>query len=73
MGLTGVKRCASLNDSPHFIAALADIASKHLNTVPFKGVSTQMMLRCPGCVNEKCGEAKEWFKAFEKDLVSTSV
>lgn len=68
MGLTGVKRCASLNDSPHFIAALADIASKHLALSPAQSVSTQMMLRCPGCTNEKCGKAKDFFQNFEASL-----
>lgn len=59
MGLTGVKRSESLNGSPVFIKALADIAAEHLQ----KGttVSTQMMLRCPGCTNETCGQAKEYF------------
>jgi cytochrome c-type biogenesis protein CcmH/NrfF len=64
MGLTGVKRCDSLNDSPHFIAALADIAASHL-APPTRAVSAQMMLRCPGCTNEKCGDSKAWFQGFE--------
>ena len=64
MGLTGVKRCDSLNDSPYFIRAIADIAAQHL-----KGdvaASTQMGLRCPGCTNEKCGKQKEYFASFDK-------
>lgn len=71
MGLTGVKRCASLNDSPHFISALADIAATHLKSG--ESVSKQMMLRCPGCVNEKCGTSKEWYKGFEQSAAAPSV
>ncbi|SCV71806.1 BQ2448_4500 [Microbotryum intermedium] len=59
MGLTGVKRCESLNDSPHFIRAIADIAAKHLKSP--QATSVQMALRCPGCTNKKCGHAKEFF------------
>ncbi|GAA5922551.1 hypothetical protein JCM1841_006197 [Sporobolomyces salmonicolor] len=63
LGMTGVKRCASLNDSPYFIRALADIAASHLQSG--STVSPQMMLRCPGCTNDKCEKSKEWFKGFE--------
>ncbi|KAI5475265.1 ferrochelatase [Pseudohyphozyma bogoriensis] len=63
MGLTGVKRCESLNDSPHFIRAIADIAAAHLANP--QAVSTQLKLRCPGCTNEKCKKQKEWFGGFE--------
>lgn len=65
MGLTGVKRAESLNDSPYFIKALADIATAHLAATPVRAVSTQMPLRCPDCTNEKCGEQKAWFESFE--------
>lgn len=75
MGLTGVKRAESLNDSPHFIKALADIAAGHLGatnggqrSTTDKGssamagpTSRQLLLRCPGCTNPKCGEAKQFF------------
>lgn len=60
MGLTGVKRCDSLNDSPYFIRAIADIAAQHLKSG--ETTSRQVGLRCPGCTNEKCGKQKEWFK-----------
>ncbi|GAA5907122.1 ferrochelatase HEM15 [Sporobolomyces salmoneus] len=62
LGMTGVKRVESLNDSPYFIRALADIASNHLKSG--QHVSAQLGLRCPGCTNEKCGHQKEWFKSF---------
>ncbi|GAA5825206.1 hypothetical protein JCM11251_006143 [Rhodosporidiobolus azoricus] len=63
LGLTGVKRCDSLNDSPYFIRAIADIAAAHLKSG--QTVSPQLMLRCPECTNEKCGKTKEWFQGFE--------
>merc|ERR1712093_678952 len=37
MGLTGVKRCESLNASPVFIKALADLAADHLKSVVNRG------------------------------------
>jgi ferrochelatase len=54
-----VKRCDSLNGSPVFIQALADIAKAHLDS----GIncSKQMGLRCPGCTNAKCAESKRFF------------
>jgi ferrochelatase len=56
-------RSESLNDSPVFIRALADIVTEHLQDCKAgKGpVSNQMVLRCPGCKNATCGEQKEWF------------
>lgn len=65
MGMTGVKRSESLNDSPYFIKALADIATAHLSAKPVQAVSNQMPLRCPGCTNDKCGETKSWFASFQ--------
>jgi len=55
----GIKRAESLNGSPTFIQALADIGKAHLDS----GVvcSKQMGLRCPGCVSEKCLETKKFF------------
>jgi len=63
MGLTGVKRCDSLNASPVFIKALADIAADHLKAG--KRVSRQMLLRCPGCTNETCKQQKSFFKGVD--------
>ncbi|KAF6760282.1 ferrochelatase [Ephemerocybe angulata] len=58
-----VYRAESLNDSPVFVRALADIVTEHLQDCEAgKGpVSTQFGLRCPGCTNETCGEQKAWF------------
>lgn len=56
-----VYRAESLNDSPVFIRALADIAAEHLRES--KGpTSVQLGLRCPGCTNATCGQQKEWFR-----------
>ncbi|KAG6866348.1 hypothetical protein C0991_005269 [Blastosporella zonata] len=58
-----VHRAESLNGSPVFIRALADIAAQHLKDCSAgKGpVSTQFGLRCPGCTNATCGQQKTWF------------
>ncbi|KAF9012324.1 hypothetical protein BDQ17DRAFT_1343691 [Cyathus striatus] len=59
-----VHRAESLNDSPVFIRALADIAATHLrDCTAGKGpVSVQLGLRCPGCTNATCGYQKVWFE-----------
>lgn len=70
LGMTGVKRAESLNDSPYFIRAIADIAAAHLKSG--QAVSPQLGLRCPGCTNEKCGHQKEWLKSFQAQIASKS-
>jgi len=59
-----VYRSESLNESPVFIRALADITAEHLREVG-SGVqartSIQLGLRCPGCTNDTCGQQKGWF------------
>ncbi|KZS88978.1 ferrochelatase [Sistotremastrum niveocremeum HHB9708] len=67
LGMTMI-RSESLNESPVFIRALADLASKHLKAVTASEKegeaeysSVQLGLRCPGCTNETCGKQKEWF------------
>lgn len=64
-GQPGIKRADSLNGSPVFIQALADVALAHLKS----GIacSKQMGLRCPGCVNQKCLESKKFFMG-QQDL-----
>lgn len=54
-----IKRVESLNGSPVFINALADLAKSHLES----GLrcSKQMGLRCPGCTSVKCTESKKFF------------
>ncbi|KAK5945441.1 ferrochelatase hem15 [Knufia obscura] len=55
----GVKRAESLNGSPVFIQALADIAKAHLDSG--MSCSRQMGLRCQGCKSERCLESKRFF------------
>ncbi|CAG7564163.1 unnamed protein product [Fusarium equiseti] len=62
-----VKRVESLNGSPVFIEALADIAKKHL--AENKACSKQMGLRCPGCKSERCAESKRFFASQQAGLV----
>ncbi|KAG9240458.1 ferrochelatase [Calycina marina] len=54
-----IKRSESLNGSPVFIQALADIAKEHLDSG--MACSKQMGLRCPGCTSERCAESKKFF------------
>jgi ferrochelatase len=65
-GHEGVKRAESLNDSPVFIEALADIAKAHLQSG--KACSPQMILRCPGCTSERCLAQKEFFAGAAKHI-----
>ena len=58
-GHPGVKRAESLNGSPVFIQALADIARDHLRSG--ESCSRQMGLRCQGCKSERCLEQKKFF------------
>ncbi|CEL60757.1 ferrochelatase [Rhizoctonia solani AG-1 IB] len=55
-----IQRAESLNGSPIFIRALADIAASHLKNKD--KTSVQMRLRCPGCTNKTCGEQKAWLQ-----------
>ena len=54
-----VRRVESLNGSPTFIGALADLAGNHLKSGEI--CSKQMGLRCPGCKSEKCLAQKRFF------------
>ncbi|KAL1903543.1 ferrochelatase hem15 [Sporothrix stenoceras] len=56
-----VKRAESLNGSPTFIKALADLANTHLKAG--EACSLQMGLRCPGCKSDRCLESKRFFAA----------
>ena len=58
-GHEGIKRAESLNGSPVFIQALADIARDHLCSG--MSCSKQMGLRCPGCRSERCLGQKQFF------------
>ena len=59
-----VHRAESLNESPVFIRALADLAAQHLKdyaTGHIGPTSVQLGLRCPGCKNAVCAQQKTWF------------
>ena len=62
----GVKRAESLNGSPVFIRALADVAVEHLRSG--RSCSKQMGLRCQGCKSERCLEQKKFFVGQENLL-----
>jgi ferrochelatase len=65
-GLDTIKRVESLNGSPIFIRALAELAKDHLA----KGIacSPQLALRCPGCVSDRCLEQKKFFATQQAQL-----
>lgn len=59
-----MQRAESLNESPVFIRALADITAQHLRDYSARTIgptSVQMGLRCPGCKNMTCSQQKHWF------------
>ncbi|KAI8620340.1 ferrochelatase, mitochondrial-like protein [Chytriomyces sp. MP71] len=58
-GVTGYKRVESLNDDPLFIQCLGELVKGHLDAGAKH--TPQLPLRCPMCVNEKCGKTKEYF------------
>lgn len=62
-----VKRTESLNGSPVFIEAVADLAKRHLNSD--STCSSQNLLRCPGCKSERCAESKKFFAGEQASLV----
>lgn len=56
-------RAESLNASPIFIRAQADLVSKHLKDYDAGKIgpsSRQLQLRCPGCTSSKCVTTKAW-------------
>ncbi|CAF3060296.1 unnamed protein product [Rotaria sp. Silwood2] len=58
-GVEMIRRCASLNDNPLFIKAMADIVLKHLQNQCRH--TTQLPLRCPGCENVSCERMRQFF------------
>ena len=65
-----VKRADSLNGSPVFINALANIAKEHLQSG--QACSAQMGLRCPGCKSERCAESKKFFASQQASMFPSS-
>lgn len=51
-GVKNLKRAPSLNDSPLFADALADLVATHLKTNSV--YSKQYLLKCPACANDDC-------------------
>lgn len=68
VGVKNIRRAASLNDNPIFIEAMADIVKTHIKS----GISCppQLSLRCPMCVNQTCGLAKDFFINQQHQLES---
>ncbi|RKP34439.1 hypothetical protein BJ085DRAFT_31254 [Dimargaris cristalligena] len=60
LGVTGFKRAEALNDSPTFIAAMADLARQSL-TARESPIGKQFTLRCPQCTNDQCAVTKDFF------------
>ncbi|KAI9189741.1 ferrochelatase hem15 [Blastocladiella emersonii ATCC 22665] len=65
-GMQGVRRVESLNDSPLFIEAMADLVHNHLKDG--RKTSPQLGLQCPMCTKVSCRDAK---KFFAKDFALT--
>jgi len=61
VGARHVHRSEALNGSPLFIEGIANLVAKHLKSGSV--CSRQLPLRCPLCVNESCGPAKEFFRS----------
>ncbi|KAL7421056.1 ferrochelatase hem15 [Cryptotrichosporon argae] len=62
-------RAESLNDSPIFIRALADLVTAHLKEQDAGAppTSAQLLLRCPKCTNPRCERTKEWLRHGGRD------
>lgn len=61
-----IRRAAAMNDHPIFIQAIADVVKEHLDSN--RSCTKQLLLRCPMCVNKKCGKTKEFF-AGQQELL----
>lgn len=59
LGIDRIRRTATPNDHPTFIAALSDIVASHLKSN--KPVNPMFLTRCPQCTNENCEESKNWY------------
>jgi ferrochelatase len=58
-GVTNLHRAESLNDSPLFIRAMADLVKTHLDSG--KSTSRLLELQCPLCTKEVCVKSKKHF------------
>jgi len=57
--LDNIHRAESLNDSPIFIKAMAEVVKDHLDDD--KKCTKQLQLRCPMCTNQSCIHMREFF------------
>ncbi|XP_067619679.1 ferrochelatase, mitochondrial isoform X2 [Eurosta solidaginis] len=60
VGVEEIRRAAAPNDHPLFIKALSSIVADHLKDE--QGVNPKFLMRCPMCVNPRCGDSKAWYK-----------
>lgn len=60
VGAEKIGRAAAPNDHPLFIEAMTDVVSSHLKNG--SAVNPKFLLRCPSCINDKCGTSKQWYK-----------
>jgi len=58
-GIEHIHRAESLNDSPIFIRAMADVVKQHMDRG--EKHTNQLKLRCPGCINERCLNMRQFF------------
>jgi len=68
VGARTVHRSEALNGSPLFIEGLANLVVNHLRDKSGAACSRQLPLRCPLCVNDSCGPAKEFFRSGGSSL-----
>ncbi|KAG3102699.1 Ferrochelatase [Phytophthora idaei] len=65
-GITGFKRCPSLNDEPLLFKAQADIVKEHLDSNELH--SSAYPLNCAGCTNPMCRSIVNPIKPYKKLL-----
>ncbi|KAI9218699.1 hypothetical protein BC828DRAFT_387882 [Blastocladiella britannica] len=60
-GMQGVRRAESLNASPTFIRAMADVMRTHLDAGGKPASVGMLGMQCPMCTKESCRQAKDFF------------
>jgi ferrochelatase len=63
VGAKKILRTASLNGSPTFIQAMADLVKSHLESNV--ACSRRHHQRCPMCENKTCAETREFFASWQ--------
>ena len=59
-GVKNLQRARSLNDEPDFVEALADIVQSHIHENKYN--TSQLLLRCPSCVNPDCNRLSTFYQ-----------